>query len=137
MQWQQHWQLGPTQKFRGAYALFLWCMSTYTSETGWFLWYVSIHFWNCFGLFLWYMSSCTSGNVTLCFCGICQHKVLTIIWSVSVADIKHESGAIMVCCCGMSAYTSGDIKVCFCGICTHVLPETLWSASVPHVNTHF
>jgi len=79
------------------------------------------------------MYPCTSGNLMVCFCATCQHTLLKIIWSVSVAGIKiyfwssyglflwhistHTSETGMVCFCGMSAYTSGAVTVCFGCIC--------------------
>ena len=58
----------------------------------------------------------------VCFCGICQHKVLTIIWSVSVADIKHKFGAI----------------IRFVAVaCQHIFLEILKSVSVAYVPMYF
>jgi len=113
------------------------CQHTLLKQVGLFLWYVSLHFWNCFGLFLWHISSCTSGNLMVCFCGICQNKVLTIIWSVSVADIKDKSGTTIWFVAVACQHTSGDIKVCFCGICRHTLLKIIRSLSVAGIKIYF
>lgn len=155
MQWQQHWQLGPTEKFWGSYALFLWCMSTYTSETGWSLsvvcqhtllelfWsvsvaYVPMHFWKPYGLLLWHMSTQSSDNNMVRFCGICQHTLLKIVWSVSVGHVsKYISGALMVSFYGICQHTLLKLVSPVPVACQHTLLEMLQSVSVKYINISF
>jgi hypothetical protein len=100
-------------------------------------------------MFPWHMSPCTSGNLTVCFCGICQHTLLKMVWSVSVAcqhtflELLHSVSVQYVnthfsifyssCLWHMSTDTSGaSVSM----ECQHTLLKMIWSVSVACQQPH-